>query len=102
MLSYLFSKLSGKNRKSLVRVENHYLYHFTGCIYCLRVEMALARFGLSIEKRNIYQSPEYYQELQNGGGKTTVPCLKIEKDNKIRWMYESGDIIKYLKEYSAR
>lgn len=37
-------------------------------------------------------------ELTSGGGKFQVPCLRIESaDGKVRWMYESIDIIRYLK-----
>jgi len=32
-----------------------------------------------------------------GGGKLTVPCLKIENDSgEVTWMYESSDIVAYL------
>jgi hypothetical protein len=27
-----------------------------------------------------------------------VPCLRIERDGKVRWLYESLDIIEYLRE----
>ena len=45
--------------------------------------------------------PEEIRILQmnlNGGGKLQVPCLKIDGD-KIRWMYESKDIIIFLNSY---
>lgn len=36
--------------------------------------------------------------LMQGGGKTQVPCLRIEQaDGKVEWMYESDDIIRYLR-----
>ena len=36
--------------------------------------------------------------LMQGGGKTQVPCLRIEHENgRVEWMYESNDIIQYLK-----
>ena len=36
-------------------------------------------------------------ELLAGGGRGTVPCLRItEADGSVRWMYESTDIIRYL------
>jgi len=32
-----------------------------------------------------------------GGGKTQVPCLRIEQaGGEVEWMYESDDIIRYL------
>ena len=41
--------------------------------------------------------PGHNQALLSGGGKTQVPCLKIEDGaGKVRWMYESGDILAYL------
>ena len=41
---------------------------------------------------------ENAQALMLGGGKTQVPCLRIENaDGQVEWMYESDDIIQYLK-----
>jgi len=37
-------------------------------------------------------------DLRVGGGSTTVPCLRIQSDGQVRWMYESLDIIEYLRE----
>jgi len=35
--------------------------------------------------------------LIDGGGKSQVPCLRIEsEDGAVQWMYESRDIINYL------
>lgn len=40
---------------------------------------------------------ENAQALMQGGGKTQVPCLRIEQaDGGVEWMYESNDIIQYL------
>jgi glutathione S-transferase len=40
---------------------------------------------------------EHAQALMAGGGKTQVPCLRIEHANgDVEWMYESDDIIRYL------
>ncbi|HAI96784.1 MAG TPA: glutaredoxin, partial [Methylococcaceae bacterium] len=36
-----------------------------------------------------------------GGGKLKVPCLRIEEDGKVSWMYESSDIINYLEDRFA-
>ena len=35
-------------------------------------------------------------ELVEGGGRQTVPCLRIEAEDGVRWMYESLDIMRYL------
>ena len=38
-------------------------------------------------------------ELVAGGGRATVPCLRIEQpDGTYEWMYESRDIVAYLAE----
>lgn len=37
-------------------------------------------------------------DLITGGGKNQVPCLRIETGNgNVRWLYESIDIVRYLK-----
>ncbi len=37
-------------------------------------------------------------DLIAGGGKSQVPCLRIETENgDVRWLYESIDIVRYLK-----
>ena len=42
---------------------------------------------------------EHAAALMQGGGKTQVPCLRIEnQDGEVQWMYESDDIIQYLKQ----
>ena len=73
------------------------LYHFTSCPFCLRVRMALKRLGLDIRYRNIRQDPDARAELLAEGGRTMVPCLRIDSpDGKTVWMYESADIVRYL------
>jgi glutathione S-transferase len=39
--------------------------------------------------------------LVNQGGKLQVPCLRIEKDGKVEWLYESSSIINYLNDEFA-
>jgi len=56
------------------------------------------RMGVSLPMKNLMLSPAAHRELVNEGGKMQVPCLRIEQKGKVRWLYESGDIIQYLKE----
>ena len=72
------------------------LYHFMSCPFCYKVRTAIDQLELNIELRDIHKSSDFHKELAEGGGKTTVPCLRIEKDGKTQWMYESDDIIAYL------
>ena len=37
------------------------------------------------------------RELLEGGGKTSVPCLRIQRGTQVQWLYESLGIIEYLK-----
>ncbi len=47
--------------------------------------------------RNIMENIDYRNELMAGGGKTQVPCLRISDGASEQWMYESRDIVEYLK-----
>ncbi len=83
------------NRK---QIEGHQLYYFSTCPFCIIVRLALWWLGLSIPLRDIMFHPDNNAELVAGGGKGQVPCLRIESENgDIRWMYESIDIIRYLR-----
>jgi len=78
------------------------LYHFDTCPFCLRVRRAINKLQLCIELRNTHKDPRWQEELMAGGGKKTVPCLRIQSpEGSIHWMYESADIVAYLKERFA-
>lgn len=73
------------------------LYHFMSCPFCQRVRHQIQRLALPIELRDTQRQPEHRQTLMSGGGRTMVPCLRIEqKDGAVEWMYESADINRYL------
>lgn len=75
------------------------LYHFPSCPYCLRVRSELERLKLNIELKDIHQFPEYREELIKYGGRPTVPCLRIQReDGTVQWLYESPDINRFLGE----
>ncbi len=93
MLSFLNPK--AKIPKTIIK--NHRLYHFTSCPFCHRVRSTIAELKIDIEMRDIQKNTEFRNELRLGGGKTTVPCLRIENEEGVNWMYESLDIINYLK-----
>ena len=74
------------------------LYHYDSCPFCMRVRQVIQHLGLEIELRNIQTDPDHRSALLEGGGKTTVPCLRIESPGgDVRWMYESSDIADYLR-----
>ena len=73
------------------------LYQFQACPFCVKVRMSMKRLGLTIQTKDANRSDEARGELLVGGGKLTVPCLKIENDSgEVTWMYESSDIVAYL------
>ena len=75
------------------------LYYYPTCPFCVVVLETFERMGLEIELRNIFADPQWRQELIQGGGRKTVPCLRIENDARhVTWMYESRDILRYLHE----
>lgn len=78
------------------------LYHFSTCAYCLRVRRAIWRLNLPIELRNIAKQPAWSRELREKGGKLQVPCLQIRHPDHTEWLYESDDIISYLKVHFSR
>ncbi len=57
--------------------------------------------GIDIEIRDTLRDPEALRELIRGGGRSMVPCLKIQSEEGTRWLYESADIITYLRERFA-
>ena len=82
--------------------ENYTLYHFPSCPYCARVRRFLDEAGIEMQLRNIHADPQALHDLRTGGGSTTVPCLRIQHDSQVRWLYESLDIIDYLRDKRLR
>lgn len=75
------------------------LYQYDMCPFCRRVRALIEALRLNIEIRDTLREPRHRKDLIEGGGRSTVPCLRIEKeDGKVRWMYESADIAAYLRE----
>ena len=79
------------------KIENHFLYHYSSCPFCFRIRSVMTQLGIDMELRNIHQGDEHLNALRAGGGSSMVPCLRIEQDGETRWMYESEDIVDYLK-----
>jgi glutaredoxin len=85
-----------------VTTESYVLYYYEGCPFCARVQRFLDSRGTKMPMRDILLDPAARRELVAGGGRPTVPCLKITRaDGSVRWMYESLDIIDYLKAKDA-
>jgi len=72
------------------------LYQFNACPFCIRVRRAFHRLNLNIELRDAKGNLEFRNELEKEGGKIKAPCLRIDENGQVKWLYESLDIIKYL------
>lgn len=72
------------------------LYQFFACPFCTKTRRAIHKLNVNVEARDINKSPEYRHELEQGGGRVKVPCLRIEEQGNVRWMYESNEIISFL------
>lgn len=75
------------------------MYQFLACPFCIKVRKEIARLGLSIETRDAQHNQAHRAELEAGGGRVKVPCLRIETEHSdVQWLYESNDIIAYLQQ----
>ena len=76
--------------------ETYQLFQYRSCPFCYRVQRFLDKLELSVPLRDTLRDPQARVDLIEGGGKATVPCLRIDRQDEIIWLYESSDIIEYL------
>lgn len=74
------------------------LYQFRACPFCVKTRRAIHALGVDVELRDINKEIKHREELEQGGGRIKVPCLRIEDKNEVRWMYESSEIIEHLQQ----
>jgi glutathione S-transferase len=76
------------------------LFYTRSCPFCVRVLSYLDEAGISYEAKEItsYVAPER-RELVELGGKGQVPFL-VDPERGVK-MYESLDIIQYLRDHYA-
>jgi len=72
------------------------LYQFYACPFCVKTRRAIHQLNVNIEARDINKNPMHREQLELGGGRVKVPCLRIEEGDDVRWLYESDEIIKFL------
>ena len=90
---------SPEEQKRIEReAKNLTLYHFPSCPFCMRTRQKIKQLDVPIREKDINRDPQAREELIEGGGKKTVPCLRIDSEEGTRWMYESADINAYLEE----
>ncbi|MCA9393757.1 MAG: glutaredoxin [Candidatus Omnitrophica bacterium] len=74
------------------------IFEFRTCPFCVKVRRNIHRLNINIPLRDARNDPDAARELIEGGGKRQVPCLRIEEDGLVSWMYESNDINAFLNE----
>jgi glutaredoxin len=72
------------------------LYQFYACPFCIKTRRAIKRLNIPVSFRDAQKPGNYREELGSEGGRVKVPCLRVEENGKVEWMYESKDIISYL------
>jgi glutaredoxin len=78
--------------------KNLTIYQFEACPFCVKVRRFIGKNSLKIIFKDAKNNKTSKSELVNEGGKHKVPCLKIaNKYSKTIWLYESTEIIKFLK-----
>lgn len=75
------------------------LYYKPSCFYCQNVLGEAEALGVSFRLKDISGDEALISELIEQGGKREVPFL-VDSEKGIK-MYESEDIIAYIKEYKA-
>lgn len=76
--------------------ENYQLFQYDSCPFCYRVRQFLHANDLNIPLRDTLHDLAARRELIEGGGRQTVPCLRIEREDGVEWLYESLAIVHYL------
>ena len=75
------------------------MYQFNTCPCCVKVRRQLKRHGPNIELRDATGDADMKAELVRDVRRHKLTCLTIEKaDHSVQWLYESNDIIAYLKQ----
>ncbi|MEX0334198.1 glutaredoxin family protein [Vibrio tubiashii] len=106
LLNFVFSpkgvKRSNEAQQEVdTKAQSLALYQFEACPFCVKVRRAMKRQSVKFDLRDAKNDQTHRSELEAGGGKVKVPCLRIEKDGDVQWMYESSDIVAYLEKEFA-
>ncbi len=91
-------RTANAQQKVDTQVQQLSLYQFFACPFCIKTRRAIYKMNLPIVKHNASKGSPYRDELLEGGGKIQTPCLRIETDGQVKWLYESSEIIGYLKQ----
>jgi glutaredoxin len=78
------------------------VYQFKTCPFCMKVRREIKRQSLKIELRDAQHDQQNREALLQGGGRVKVPCLRVpQADGSSTWIYESDEIIAYLRQLAG-
>ena len=104
LLWEMLSRPKGMTRPAAVQTQvdqdcqDIVLYQYKTCPFCIKVRQEMRRLSLNISRLDAQAEGTNREDLVRGGGRAKVPCLKItDQAGKTQWMYESGEIINYLR-----
>ena len=69
------------------------LYQFHACPFCVKTRRTLHRLNVPVALKDAKNNEQDRQTLLEQGGKIKVPCLRIEENGQVTWMYDSKVII---------
>jgi glutaredoxin len=77
------------------------LYQFRACPFCVRTRRVIRQLNLPIALLDAMNDAVARETLLAEGGAIKVPCLRIDDNGSVTWMYESKVIIAYLQQRFA-
>lgn len=77
------------------------LYQFRACPFCVRTRRVIHQLNLPITLLDAMNDAVARETLLNEGGAIKVPCLRIDENGSVTWMYESKVISAYLQQRFA-
>lgn len=92
----VIERSEGHQKAVVEQMKEMSLYQLYACPFCVKTRRELRRLNLPIETKNVQKGSPHRSELEHGGGRIQVPCLKINQSGEDAWIYESGDIIQFL------
>ncbi|MEH6454295.1 MAG: glutathione S-transferase N-terminal domain-containing protein [Psychromonas sp.] len=100
LLNFIFPPKKRKRdpedqQKIDLQTQTMQLYQYQACPFCVKVRRGMRRQGLNISTIDAKQQANK-TILEKEGGKIKVPCLRIEENNNVTWLYESSAIIEHL------
>ena len=97
-MSSWLNRLMKRGKKDKRQVEGLALYQFDSCPFCMRVRMTMRSLGIDFEMRDTRHNGDYAEEVAAATGRATVPVLRIQEGDAVRWLPESADIVAYLRQ----